>query len=964
MDTQDFLRRVLGYEGYYCVFAAKDGSRKQKFYSSIDQLLGAAQQFDANGFDTYFALATFGLNSDGKPDRKAETAQQMRAFFMDLDCGENKPFATQAVALSALKQFVKWNSLPVPTLVNSGRGVHVYWALTEPQEPSTWRAAAERLKALCREQEFHADPAITADVARVLRVPGTHNYKDEPPKPVALLGPLREPVSFDDFVAKLPEVSSVFGDAAPSLAELAKNDPLLQRLMGNRVSNFGKIMKRTLKGEGCEQLKYAATHQSTIDEPMWRAALSIAWHCEDRDKAIHLISNRHPQYDADETQAKAAGTKGPYLCDKFDEYNPGICDKCPLRGKIKSPISIGGYVPEGGPLMVANGVEVVHEGEDGDLDGHVNGHTQTIYSQINYPGNYYRPAGRPGVYLKVKGEPDENGNATEKEVVIYHNDLYVVRRVMDPESGENLVWRVHLPKDGSREFTVPLASVTSREEFRKALSAEGVPAYGKDLDNIMAYGKTWVTHLQEEGEADIAHRQFGWTDYDKLDMFVLGSKLIQRSAVEYNPPSTTTAGFTSAFQQGGTLQEWKDMMAFYNRPGMEIHQFIIGCCAGAPLMALTPIHGAVLALLSSGSGYGKTTTSLAGLSIWGNPDELISHQEDTMNSRLNRSELFCNLPMVMDEITSIEPQDASKLAYQVANGKQRNRMQSGGNRERWRGRPWHTVFITTSNSSLFDKLAALKLGADGESRRIMEYTMDKVIFGSKRETDEFAVRIMRNYGHVGVPLVQSYMQDMEKTKEGLYLLQESVDVKCGLQPEDRFYSAITASALVGLQHLHKLGLVTYDLKALKRWVTDVFIPKCMNNLKESELTIEKILNEYLNVDNYGSVLRIKSNEDLRASGNAGIDQLATQVPDKQPGHRFIARYETDKEMLYLVPSPFKKWCAQRQVSYQSVVALMQERYDAKIRKVRLNKGTRFSMPPTDAWEINLNLETITGQHGR
>jgi len=36
---------------------------------------------------------------------------------------------------------------------------------------------AEALKAACAHYGFHADPSVTADVARILRVPGTHNWK-------------------------------------------------------------------------------------------------------------------------------------------------------------------------------------------------------------------------------------------------------------------------------------------------------------------------------------------------------------------------------------------------------------------------------------------------------------------------------------------------------------------------------------------------------------------------------------------------------------------------------------------------------------------------------------------------------------------------------------------------------------------------------------------------------------------
>ena len=71
--------------------------------------------------------------------------------------------------------------------------------------------------------------------------------------------------------------------------------------------------------------------------------------------------------------------------------------------------------------------------------------------------------------------------------------LYVVKRIMDVEVGEAIVMRLHLPQDGIREFTVPLTSVTSKEELRKQLSMHGIAVLR--MDDIMAYTTTWVTSI-------------------------------------------------------------------------------------------------------------------------------------------------------------------------------------------------------------------------------------------------------------------------------------------------------------------------------------------------------------------------------------------------------------------------------------------------------------------------------------
>jgi DNA primase len=107
--------------------------------------------------------------------RIAKNAKWFKAFWLDLDCGENKPYETQSIALDALKQFVTDTGLPRPTIVNSGRGVHVYWVLTAPIFYNDWKPTAEAFKKFCAAYHLHADPSVTADAARILRVPETLN---------------------------------------------------------------------------------------------------------------------------------------------------------------------------------------------------------------------------------------------------------------------------------------------------------------------------------------------------------------------------------------------------------------------------------------------------------------------------------------------------------------------------------------------------------------------------------------------------------------------------------------------------------------------------------------------------------------------------------------------------------------------------------------------------------------------
>jgi len=82
MDTKRFLDLVLGHEGFYCAFGFKpaEAKRVQKFYGSKDSVIAAATNLNMEGYDAYFALATF---QDGK-SRKATNVLQLKSLFLDL----------------------------------------------------------------------------------------------------------------------------------------------------------------------------------------------------------------------------------------------------------------------------------------------------------------------------------------------------------------------------------------------------------------------------------------------------------------------------------------------------------------------------------------------------------------------------------------------------------------------------------------------------------------------------------------------------------------------------------------------------------------------------------------------------------------------------------------------------------------------------------------------------------------
>lgn len=927
MKTRDFLARVLGDTGYYCIFGIATGGRRkvQKFYTTIDDALSAAYSMDGNELNAYFGLGTF---VEGSNRTKANVAQ-MRSLFLDLDCGPEKEFPDQTTAIKELRAFCKAVGMPKPLLVNSGRGIHVYWPLTAPAPVSEWFPVAEALKAACTEHRFKADPNVTSDAARILRVPGTHNYKDDPPAPVEVLsGGEVNPVPLSALGDLLSRYAGRITDGFTGNSLMGTSNSTMERLLGNKEFVFKDIMKKTAAGRGCAQLEYAVVEQGKVSEPVWRAALSIAKFCTDGDKAAHRISKGHPDYSERATAKKMQGIVAPYTCDTFNQYRPGVCENCPFWGKIKTPISLGAHI-----------AEADEEDNTVEAPNAETGESQT-YVIPSFPTPYFR--GRNGgIYVQMR---DDDGDPYDE--CVYPNDLYFVRRVYDPTDGESLVARLHLPNDGVREFTVTLGQATSPEELRKVLSARGVVANHKKIwEKIMTYANSWVSHLQSDTVADTAHRQFGWTDDDKLESFVLGQKEVFADRIEYNPPTTTTAAMFPAFKPRGTTDGWKEQVNFFNREGMEPFQFMVCLTLAAPLMALTPYHAAMFSLYSDGSGHGKTTAQRIALAAFGDPDKLIMQAQDTINFKMNRMDVFKNLPGQWDEVTNLKPHEASDLIYMLQNGTQKGRMSSGSNVERITGDPWKTTCGFTSNESLLTKVRNLKAQPEGETYRLLEYHARAYNFATKEETDVLSKKVGRHYGHAAIPYLQYIMANKAEVVKIIETVQRQIDDKAKLSQKDRFWSMTAAVTVTACMLGKKLGLLDYDVKRLRDWSVELILEN-KKQVLETTAKIDAHITNYV-TENYGSILWIKSTDDNRGgtSSGEGLDSLV--APDHEPRIKFVARYETDTKRLYLLPKPFQKWCADQHLNFNSAVKEIIESMGGERKKIRLTKGTKMNLPPVN-----------------
>lgn len=182
---REFLKTVLPeteQPGDYVIWV-KDKYPKNIHCDSIDNVQREALRADKAGNDVYICLS-----KNQGTGRKTADATLIKSLFIDIDCGHGKPYQSPVEAIQAITSKFRNGSLPNPTfIVNSGYGVHLYWVLQESMKIAEWQPIAIRFKQLFSHLDIYIDSKVTADPVRVLRIPGTHNYKRGGKKPVELV---------------------------------------------------------------------------------------------------------------------------------------------------------------------------------------------------------------------------------------------------------------------------------------------------------------------------------------------------------------------------------------------------------------------------------------------------------------------------------------------------------------------------------------------------------------------------------------------------------------------------------------------------------------------------------------------------------------------------------------------------------------------------------------------------------
>ena len=193
-----------------------DGTPKSIFTRDGDDVAAFVAKHDQPGWSVYFGVVT-----RSKHPGTVANCVELPAVWIDID--GSKPID---VLLAAYH--------PPSLIVDSGGGLHAYWLLTEPMdvseaEDNDGHPAVALMQGLAR--IFASDRSV-ADLARIMRLPGTHNSKRGDPVPCTILHQSDARYEFDDLVEWVSWQAELIGEpvdpflaAADRLGIRASIDP-------------------------------------------------------------------------------------------------------------------------------------------------------------------------------------------------------------------------------------------------------------------------------------------------------------------------------------------------------------------------------------------------------------------------------------------------------------------------------------------------------------------------------------------------------------------------------------------------------------------------------------------------------------------------------------------------------------------------------------------------------------------
>ena len=755
----------------------------------------------------------------------ADTAAAMPGVWIDIDIkGPNHAAQNLPSRVEEAMELVDAFPLEPTYINNSGGGLHVLWLFKTLWllDDDLERQKAKRLitsfqsylQRVAKEKNWLVDN--TADLARMLRLPGTINWKNEP-KPVKII----ENTGLKYEVADFEIILQNEGNSKKTEGNWLGAKPFIEPIV-----------------ENCPFMQHVKNDAEVLPEPEWYASLSIISRCAGGEEIAHKWSELYPGYSPQETDKKiqqALTNAGPRTCANISDITCGeYCSECQWNGKITSPIVLG-YKKNTEVSVMRITQEVLKAVVNGDISAHLKEEAILAFAhleRIDLPEfvrikESLRKAGAPIAQLNKEIKKAQSklrkvreheevapcGNTVDKmlpdsplpgllmpaayslteggifktvvsgddedEVQIAHNPVIITSKLKDLEEGLeviSLAWKC----SGKWENCLIERSVIADSRKIIQLSDIGFPVHSGNGGDLVKY----LADLEALNEKIIPRKvvssSIGWKREKGKWGFLLHDIFITKEdmQVQYRGLTAGDEQIAKGFHQKGEFENWLETIAIIKEYPRVL--LMLYCAFSTPLLEVLG-RSNYAAELANRTSTGKTSALRAAASVWGNPDEksaysAISSWDFTRVYVERVSAILNGLPLILDDTKRAKyPNQISDMIYAVANGRGRGR---GNIKGLARTKSWTTAMLSSAETP------SVYVSKDGGTRgRILEVT--GLPFGkSSEETRKlvtaFNSSIKDNYGFAGPAFVEYILDNQDRWdtwKQELKKLEASFALK-------------------------------------------------------------------------------------------------------------------------------------------------------------------------------------------
>lgn len=920
------------WKSVYYQFKANDGSMiwTGKATQSRAGLLKMVRYYAQRHIDVYVVLGsqiTAEVKENARADSWAKTQRtganikSHKSLFVDIDFGEGHKSVTNYADLNeawyALDDFCVAAKLPMPSMrIHSGGGLHAYWVLDTPLSVDEWKPLAEALKEAILEHGFKCDVSLTADPARILRPPGTFNYKiKDHPRPVRMYEPGSQYSYTTLFNALSPYMRSIHHKVSTNLVQHRQSQLNQQFIAGMPATQAAPRDMYMIADAGCGVFGDALdTHGATHSQPLWNLLMLAATFDVDPAVIAHDLSSGYPAYNPDEVDAmllrkqqerQAKPGLGWPSCKTFSQLpeTSATCHACPFFVHNKSPFAI---------LDIQAGVP------DPNAD-----------PGLNLPSGYWVDK-----FGHVITATPETKTKPSRELNVLPHKLLEGAIEADTKA---LVFKIR--KDNKDLFvTLETSDLKERRDCMSKLFAQNViiTTTNAEREATWSFLVSWKQTLDNLGTKKIKTTQLGWSE----DGFVYGEQEHTKSGSKsaYFPHN----GIVNNYTPVGDLQPWRDaVQVIEGIPELEV---IVASAFAAPLVKLSGYNGLVVSAFSTGSGVGKTTALKIAQAVWGAPSYMMQ-VNDTDNAVMKRIASVHNLPVYYDELRSREQMDrVSDFVFQVVQGREKQRLDATSKAQDVK--EFHTLMVACANTSLSAVMSRVNRHTQAGVNRVLEYRVPLLSKVSTRPSSEVAMKIQqldRNYGQAGMVYAAFLGQYRDQVKASLEVLSRDLEREIGPAPQDRFWLATIAVLLVGAAIANHLGLANFDQLRIKALLVGTYHVQKASRTEDTvdlanEFDVNQILSDFMSdMHNKHMIVTARFHRD---AGRPPRDLYGLDIgTDYTRLTAVCCHLAVEEKLLRVKVRSFKEWLSDHDFSADTVIDALSQLPKFQKAYLALGAGT-------------------------